>query len=78
MPALNSEVCTVLLEVMALFPVNIVIQAVCIAKLALKVCWVSDIVLGLRISEGDAGALNAADQALRMLEAVRLVLAKFP
>eukprot|EP00443_Scrippsiella_acuminata_P107058 CAMPEP_0115631314 /NCGR_PEP_ID=MMETSP0272-20121206/30934_1 /TAXON_ID=71861 /ORGANISM="Scrippsiella trochoidea, Strain CCMP3099" /LENGTH=850 /DNA_ID=CAMNT_0003067973 /DNA_START=38 /DNA_END=2587 /DNA_ORIENTATION=- len=65
-----------LLDAMELCPESLVIQDVCIAKLARKVCWVSETVLGLRMVQGDAGALEPANQS-RMLEAVRLALAKF-
>lgn len=76
MPALADDVCVALVNIMEMLPGSLVVQDVCVTKLGRKVCWISEMVLGLDMSQERPGALKPESQS-RMLAAVRLAVARF-
>mmetsp|Transcript_31493 Transcript_31493/g.104373 ORF Transcript_31493/g.104373 Transcript_31493/m.104373 type:complete len:771 (-) Transcript_31493:79-2391(-) len=75
MPALADDVCIALVNIMELFPGSLVVQDVCVAKLGKNVCWASEMVLGLDMSQ-DRPVLKPESQS-RMLAAVHIAVDRF-
>lgn len=73
MPDLSADVCKALLKIMDCFPRSSIIQDVCVAKIAYKVCWVSGEILGISIPGDQPGKLPIETRKC-MLERVQLAL----